>query len=375
MNFLSRILIIGAVQDSLINFRGDLLKTLVKTGHEVIALALKGSPEITELLNRIGVCFIPYPVQRNGLNPIADIQTVLALRNHFYHLQPDIVLSYTIKPVIWSGIALFGMSRPKYFPMITGLGYAFHGTGLLRKLLALMVSNLYRISLKHASGVIFQNTDNYKHFISRNIIPREIGKIVSGSGVNLERFLFTPLPKSGTVFLFVGRLLKEKGLREFVQAAQTVKRQYPEVEFHILGPEDPSPDAISRQEIQDWQNKGVVKYLGVTSDVRPFLSACHIFVLPSYHEGMPRTIQEAMAIGRPILTTNVPGCRETVIPGTNGYLVPSANAEALAKQMLWFIENRSVWQRMGEQSRFLAERRFDVHAINSELLKIMGLLS
>lgn len=370
---MSKILVIGALPESLINFRGEFLHSLVSAGHTVIAFASEAPAEVSAALKGLGVSLRSFPIDRTGLNPLNDLRTFLALRGHFRHLSPDIVFSYTIKPVIWSGMALKGIPEIKFFALITGLGFAFQETNPYRKLLAKVVSTLYRISLSNASAVIFQNRDNRACFISRRIVHPGLCAVVNGSGVNLDTFSPAPLPGNGTVFLMIGRLLKEKGFREYAKAARIVRQRHPECEFRILGPRDPSPDAISTAEIQEWEGEGIVKYLGAASDVRPHIRGCHIFVLPSYHEGMPRTVLEAMAIGRPILTTDTPGCRETVIPGENGFLVPSANAEALAERMCWLIENRSIWQRMGEQSRLLAANHFDVRLVNTELLKIMGL--
>ena len=152
-----------------------------------------------------------------------------------------------------------------------------------------------------------------------------------------------------------------------------VKISFPDVVFQLVGPEDPSPDGIPLSEIQEWHNKGWIEYCGVIDDVRPFLNDCSVFVLPSYHEGMPRTVLEAMSVGRPILTTDVPGCRETVLPGKNGFLVPKGDVEKLAERMIWFIENRDQWEKMGTKSRKLAEENFDVHQVNKELMNIMKL--
>jgi len=365
----------GALPESLINFRGDLLKTLVAAGHEVTAMAGGENPDVVRQLAAIGVSFRAYPIQRNGMNPLADLQTYLALRKALGKLKPDIVLSYTIKPVIWGGIALKGISRTRFYALITGLGFAFNeGENLKRRMLTMLVTWLYRASLSKASRVVFQNPDNRDLFEAKHIIDKDKSALVNGSGVDLDQFIVVPLHSKGVVFLTIGRLLGAKGFREYAKAARLVKVRYPEAIFRLVGPEDPSSDGIPLEEISDWQAKGWVKYLGETNDVRPFLSDCHIFVLPSYHEGMPRTVLEAMAMGRPILTTDVPGCRETVTPGENGYLVPKGDAVALAERMCWFIEHRDEWKRMGLRSRAIAEERFDVHSVNRELLKIMGLL-
>lgn len=372
---MKRVVVIGALTKSLLNFRGDLLKALVSVGCQVTAMADGEIPDVVQQLSAIGVNFRNYPIQRSGLNPVADLYTYFALRKALNELKPDIVLCYTIKPVIWGGIALKGEPAFRFYALITGLGFAFQETaGLKRRMLTALVTSLYRSSLCRASQVIFQNPDNRDLFIERQIVGKDKCALVNGSGVDLDRFTFTPLPRKGVVFLTIGRLLGEKGFREYAQAARLVKEHYPETIFRLVGPEDPSPDGIPLEEISDWQANGWVEYLGETNDVRPILAGCHVYVLPSYHEGMPRTVLEAMAMGRPILTTDVPGCRETVIPGENGYLVPRGEAIALSKRMFWLIEHQDEWEKMGMRSRALAEERFDVHSVNRELLKIMGLL-
>jgi glycosyltransferase involved in cell wall biosynthesis len=237
-----------------------------------------------------------------------------------------------------------------------------------------MVSWLYRLALRNAQNIIFQNADNRDVFVGLNIAPLEKCTIVDGSGVNVQRFAKISLSQDSPTFLLIARLLKEKGIREYAQAAKMVRKQYPDARFKLLGGEDPSPDGVPLAEIQHLHDQGVIQYLGTTSDVRPYLAGCHVYVLPSYYgEGLPRTIIEAMATGRPILTTDNVGCRETVVPGENGFLVPVRNANALAERMIWFIEHRDQWEKMGKQSRKMAEERFDVRVINRELMGIMGL--
>lgn len=366
-------ILIGALPESLINFRGSLIQSLRKANYQVTGMASERQTKVTEQLATWGVNFRAYPVQRNSLNPLADFKTWQFLRQTFRELQPDVILAYTIKPVIWGGLASRILPNTRFYALITGLGFAFQGETFKRKLLVKLVTFLYRTALKRAERVIFQNPDNRNEFVQRGIVPAAKCALVNGSGVDISHYTHTPLPNNPPVFLTIGRLLGEKGFREYAQATQIVKSRYPDVVFQLLGPEDPSPDGISLTEVQEWHQKGWLEYLGSTNDVRPYLQNCHIYVLPSYHEGMPRTVLEAMAIGRPILTTDVPGCRETVIPGENGYLVPKANAQALAERMIWFIENQDQWERMGKRSRYLAEEKFDVNKINHDLLKIMNI--
>ncbi|MDO3377827.1 glycosyltransferase family 4 protein [Geoalkalibacter halelectricus] len=372
---MTHILLIGALPRSLINFRGDLLKALVDSGHKVTAMSADAPPEIVQQLAEIGVTFRPFPVQRNAMNPLCDLKTLLTLRKAYRELKPDIAFAYTIKPVIWGGFALRGNTRVRFYALVTGLGFAFQEGSLFRKLLTALVSRLYKASFARASRVIFQNPDNRDLFIEQRLVPKEKCGLVNGSGVDVDRFAFAPLPADGVVFLTIGRLLGEKGFREYAEAARIVKERYPEAVFRLVGPTDPSPDGISLEEVKGWQAAGWIEYLGESKDVRPHLRASSIFVLPSFYlEGIPRTILEALAIGRPILTTDNAGCRETVIQGENGFLVPMRDSQALAERMIWFIENRDQWQRMAERSRQMAEERFDVHKVNRELMEIMELI-
>ena len=221
--------------------------------------------------------------------------------------------------------------------------------------------------------MIFQNPDNLQVFVDNDIIEKKQAVRVHGSGVNLSHYKKSEPKAKSFTFLTIARLLGEKGLREYAAAAKIVKQKYPNVVFQLVGPEDPSPDGIPINEVNNWHESGFIEYLGVTEDVRPHLNSCNIFVLASYHEGMPRTVLEAMATGRPILTTNVAGCKETVIDGETGFLVEKQNVEQLAEKMLWFIENQERWKMMAEKSRELAIESFDVNKVNDELLKIMEL--
>lgn len=370
---MAHVVLVGALPESLSNFRGDLIRAIISAGHDVTAMASPASKNTIKYIESFGAVFRPFHVHRNSLSPYRDVRTLLALHTAFSLLKPDVVLAYTIKPVIWGGLALRVLADVRFFALITGLGFAFQGHGWVRDILKLVVAWMYRASLSRASGVIFQNSDNREFFISHNLASAPKCHVVGGSGVDVSHFVFSTFPATPQVFLLISRLLMEKGLYEYVLAARIVKQAYPEAICQLLGPEDPSPDQIPIEEVKAWDKAGDIQYLGESPDVRPFIANCHIYVLPSYHEGMPRTVLEAMAMGRPILTTDVPGCRETVVPGENGFLVPKADAAALAERMIWFIENRDQWHRMGLASRRMAEERFDVHKVNAQMLNIMGL--
>ncbi|MFH4515958.1 glycosyltransferase family 4 protein [Vibrio alginolyticus] len=364
--------VIGASPFSLFNFRGELISRLVDESHNVFAFCGDIEDEGNDKIRELNVDCVRYPVDRNGTNPFKDILTLFFFLNYFYKNRFDCILFYTIKPIIWGGIAARLVKNHNYYSMVTGLGYAFQKGGFAKTLLNTLVKFLYRSALKKSKGVIFQNKDNMQVFIDEGIVTKEKCFLVNGSGVDLSHYNLSPLP-STPHFLLIARLLGDKGIREYAQAARLVKQKYPEAVFELVGPEDPSPDGIKLDEVHQWTESGAIKYSGATTDVRPFIENCAIYVLPSYHEGMPRTVLEAMAMGRPILTTDVPGCRETVIDGENGWLVEKANAEQLAERMIWFIENQDKWQEMGKISHDMANEKFDVHKVNVEILKIMGL--
>jgi len=367
------VVVVGGLSESLLNFRGDLLRSLAALGHQVTAMAGEQDERVNQRLGAMGVQFRWYPIERSGVNPVADWRTYRALKLAFREINPDVVLAYTIKPVIWGGVALKGKAGPRFYALITGLGFALEDGRWARRIMRGVLTRLYRAALSRATRVIFQNADNRDAFLAHGIVSGDRTAVVSGSGVNLEHFAPTALPHTAPVFLTIGRLLSHKGFREFCEAARLVKSRHPEARFQLLGPPDPSPDGLSLNEVRRWHDAGWLEYLGAADDVRPALANCHIFVLASYHEGMPRTVLEAMAMGRPILTTDVPGCRETVISGMNGYLVPKADVEALAGRIEWFLEHRDQWAAMGARSRQLAQERFDVHAVNRALLSVMEL--
>ncbi|TYK65323.1 glycosyltransferase family 4 protein [Colwellia echini] len=367
-----KIFVIGTLPSSLYNFRGQLLQCLNRLGIQVKGLASGASTSDVNAVEKLGADYIDYPVSRSGLDPKEDFKTFKSLRDIFKEQQPNVILAYTIKPIIWGAFAARCLPNCRFYALVTGLGFAFQKGNWKKNLLMKLVIFLYKTALKRADKVIFQNPDNRQVFIDLGIVHEYKTAVVNGSGVDITHFEVKPLPSTPT-FLLIARLLGDKGIREYVKAANIVKQKYPEAIFQLVGPEDPSPDGISLEELTILNKNNSVDYLGGTDDVRPYIEGCSIFVLPSYHEGLPRTVLEAMATGRPILTTDVPGCRETVINGENGWLVEKSNVEQLAEKMTWFIENQADWQRMAKESREMVEDKFDVHKVNKTLVKIMEL--
>ncbi len=371
------VLLIASFPDSLIKFRGPLIDALLAQGLKVhVAVPeLSKDDAIYQALTIKGIKLHNIALQRTGVNPVADLRAMLQLFRLMTKLKPGMVLSYTIKPVIYGSLAAWLSRVPKRFALITGLGYAFTGQASgKRGVLKVLIQRLYRFSLGKVDKAFFQNPDDEALFRQLGILPTKVPScIVNGSGVDLAEYHQTPLPDSPS-FLLTARLLGDKGVREYAQAAAKVKRKYPEVSFQLVGWIDDNPDAIGQQELDDWVAAGTLQYLGKLSDVRPAIANCSVYVLPSYREGTPRTVLEAMAMGRGVITTDAPGCRETVINGDNGFLVPVKAVNELENAMLLFIEQPELAVAMGIRSRKIAEAKYDVHKVNEHMLKEMGLI-
>jgi len=365
---------VAAQPKSVENFRGDLIRAVVALGHRVTAMAAPATPDEVDRIRALGAEYRSYMVDRTGMNPLTDLRTMLGLRRAFAALKPDVVLAAYIKPVIWSGLALTALPGPRFYVLIEGLGLAFKPAGFARHGLTLLASALYRLALRRATAVMFLNKENRDLFVSRRIVPSDKCHVIPGLGVNLDQFPAAPLPSGPPRFLLVARLLAAKGLREYAAAARIVRKRHPDAVFQLAGHPDSSPDGVPMAEVRAWHDEGVVEYLGEPADIRPVLASCHAFVLPtSYLEGLPRSVMEAMATGRLIVTSDAPGCRETVVAGENGFLVPVSDPPALAERLIALIDQRSEWERMGRASRRIAEERFDVHKINTLVIDLMGL--
>jgi glycosyltransferase involved in cell wall biosynthesis len=372
-----KFLLIGGYPRSLLNFRGQFLRTLVAKGLDVHA-AVPDLPHTSELrhqLEALGVKVHEFALKRTGMNPLKDLMTFFWLCSLMRRVKPDYTLGYTIKPVIYGSLAasLSGVSRR--FALITGLGYAFTGEqNFKRALVQKLARKLYSLSLMRTEKVFFQNPDDESLFRTLKVLPESIPSLViNGSGVDLELYTVAPLPKDSIAFLLIARLLGDKGIREYVGAAEEVKKQYPEVKFMLVGDVDENPDSVQAFEIKQWECDGTIDYLGWLEDVRSVIADCSVYVLPSYREGIPRTVLEAMAMGRPIITTDAPGCRETVVEGENGFLVPVKDSDALAVAMKRFIREPRLAERMGNASLKLARNKYDVNKVNTAIMQGMGL--
>lgn len=314
------------------NFRRTLVEALVEEGHHVIILA--PSDQTVDELRKLGCDFEPLEMSRKGLNPFEDFALAMRMRKAFKRLKPDIVLSFTIKNNVFGGFASRGM-RHAFIPNVTGLGTAFLSGGAVR----MLVERLYRFAFAKLPIIFFQNGDDLALFKERGLVRKEQAHILPGSGIDLQRYAAEPFPEgSGSPrFLMIARLLRDKGVVEYADAARAVKLTHPDVEFQLLGAIDAhNRSAISREVLDGWVAEGVLEYLGETSDVRPYIAKAHCIVLPSYREGAPRTLIEAAALARPTITTNVPGCRAVVEAEETGFLCEVKSAESLADAMRVF---------------------------------------
>lgn len=372
-----RILLIGGAAASLVNFRGPLIARMIADGCEVHAAApdFDAAPGVLSALDDLGATAHRIALNRAGTDPIADIGCLFGLWRLMRRVRPDIVLGYTIKPVVYGLLAGWAARVPKRHAMITGLGYAFTGEARgKRALIRRLACGLYRFALRRASGVIFQNPDDCALFRELGLLPEGVPVgVVNGSGVDMDRFAPAPFPDGPVRFLMIARLLGDKGVREYAAAARRVRAAHPEVGFHLVGGRDPNPGAIPLAEVQGWQEEGALTWRGALADVRPEIAAAHVCVLPSYREGTPRAVLEGMAMGRPAITTDAPGCRETVIDGESGYLIPPRDAEALARRMLEFVEDRDRIARMGAAAHARCREKYDVRLVNRQVLEALGL--
>jgi glycosyltransferase involved in cell wall biosynthesis len=368
-----KVVVFGSYAPSLVNFRGPLIAELISRGHSVYALAPDIESPVSEALRNLGAEPLAVPLARSSLNPLGAARTLWALREHFDELRPDVVIAYTIKPIVLGAAAARATNVARFVPIVTGLGYSFlGGRNLKRRLLRHVAVAMYRNALSSAHTVIFQNKDDRKDFRSLGVLKRgRPSVVVNGSGVDLEHFITRPLP-TDLSFLMVARFLRDKGVREFIAAADRLRREHPHIKVRIAGWTDTSPDAISPTELAGAAATGI-ENLGYLADVRPALADCSVYVLPSYREGTPRSVLEAMATGRAIITTDAPGCRETVVPGENGWLVPPRDPEALYQAMLRFVDKPELCETMGAASRCLVERKYDVRRVNEVILQHAGL--
>jgi glycosyltransferase involved in cell wall biosynthesis len=370
---------------SLYNFRKELMVEMKKRGFEVFAVGSVTNKEIVEKIEKEGIKFINIPLKR-GLDFLGG-DLVYFLRVFFLCRKEKFFLchNFTIKPCIFATLAQSMAGVKNIYCTITGLGYAFEKEGLLKNL----VVHLYKFSLRRAERVIFENPDDKEFFIDLHIIKKEKTELIKGSGVNLEEFSLKNIDekkleklikeinyeKNKIIIILVARMLWSKGVGEFVKAAEELKQKYSNLEFLLIGPIDKeNPSGISEEKIKEWQNKKWVKYLGERKDIKEILAFSDVVVLPSYYkEGIPRVLLEAGAMERPLITTNVPGCREVVKDNENGFLIQPKNSQQLAEKIEVLVRNKKLREEFGKKSRKIVEKEFNVERVVRETIELYNL--
>tara|TARA_Y100000589_G_scaffold250957_1_gene239120 strand:+ start:2454 stop:3596 length:1143 start_codon:yes stop_codon:yes gene_type:complete len=377
-----KLLVITGYAPSLINFRSHLLKALIKHDINITAISRfsKTDTDIKEKLRFIGIEFLPIYISHKIKNPILELFSIICIGFRIIQIKPDTVFVYSPKPIIYTGIItrlikkLKIIKKFKVVALITGLGYTFSSFEN-KKLYSLLIIKLAKFGFKKLDKLIFQNSDDRIYLDEKNILSNESQIFrVNGSGVDLNYYSYYPKEeKKEKVFLMLSRLLIDKGILEYINAAKEIKKRYPNVIFNLAGMPYEGSRAINIKDIKAWADENIINYLGLLKDVKDDLVKCDFYVLPSfYKEGIPRSLMEAMAIGRPIITTDSTGCRECIINNINGYMVKPRDYKSLYKAMeKMIIQENSITKRMGLQSRIMAEEKFNVDEINNKMIKIL----
>lgn len=364
-----KILMICSKTKAHINFRGDLTKEIIKKGYEVTVVV--PHELYKKELEELGVKVIVMPYDKNSTSICSNLKTINKLKDIIIREKPDKIFAYTIKPIILGSLAAKKCKIKEMYSMVTGLGHIYSDNSFKVKIIRFICGIGYRIAFKYNKKVIFQNIDDIDEVVRRKYIKREKCELVNGSGVNMKRFYRAPLPKEN-VFLMVSRVLREKGVLEYFEAAKVIKERNKDVRFIFVGEIDKTNYAVDIKKLHEYADKGIVECVPETDDVPSFLAKCKVFVLPTYYrEGVPRVNLEALAMGRPIITTRMPGCRETVIEKKNGLFVKTRDVNDLVNKIQWMIDNPEKIEKMGDKSYELCKKKFEVSKINKRMFEIM----
>jgi glycosyltransferase involved in cell wall biosynthesis len=346
-----------------LSHRLPLAQEAIARGDDVVVACGQGTGEAR--LSAAGIRCRPFPLSRSGFNPIEELRSFYGLWRIYREEKPDLVHHVTIKPVIYGTPAASWSGVPAVVNAIPGLGFVFTRRGQLARLRRAFVYLMYRLALTHPNmRIIFQNVDDMQNFIDSGVIDRRIVTLIRGSGVDLEEFRYLAEPPPPMTFLLVGRMLRHKGVVEFVNAARQVKEQYPDWCFQLLGDVDPgNPASLTQDQLRDWAQQGIVEWLGQRGDVANVMANAHVIVLPSYREGLPKTLLEAAASGRAMIASDIAGCREVVRSGVTGLLVPIRTHEELASAMITLGTNSELRHRCGQAAREKAEAVFSIEDV------------
>jgi len=366
-----KILVVSPKNKTVFNFRGDLIKDMIAHGNEVYVTG--PNEDFVEDIMALGVKeFIEVSFVKDNTSVLGDLAYLKKLRKVMVENKPDLVFGYTIKPVIYGSMAAKSAGVKKIYAMVTGLGRIYASGGFKTNIVRLVTKMLYKIAFKACNKVIFQNNDDIKELVTQNYLSESKTAKVDGSGVNMSRFIRTELPEQ-PVFLMVSRVIREKGVMEYCNAARAVKRKHPEARFILLGGFDVSIGALKKEDIEPYIVDGSIEFPGEVKDPVTFYQNSSVFVLPSYYrEGLPRTILEAMASGRAVITTDWPGCREPIKNGENGFMIPIKNCDVLAEKMEVLINEREKLILMADAAYETCKNKYEVGIVNAEMRKIMG---
>lgn len=366
-----KILIVSPKNKTVFNFRGDLIREMIALGHDVTVVG--PNRDYVEDVLALGISeFIETKMVKDNTSITGDLAYLKMLIRVMKEKKPDLVFGYTIKPVIYGSMAAKIAGVKKIYAMVTGLGRVYASGGLKARAVRLITKMLYKRAFKACNKVIFQNGDDIQELVRQGYLPLEKTVQVSGSGVNMDRFARTELPEQ-PVFLMVSRIIREKGVMEYCEAARAVRAEYPEARCILLGGFDSSIGALKPEEVQPYIDDGSIEFPGEVKDPVSFYRESAVFVLPSYYrEGLPRTLLEAMSCGRAIITTDWPGCREPVADEVNGFMVPVKDAAALTDRMKRLASDRELRERMGVAAYETCKQRFEVSIINAQMRQVLG---
>lgn len=366
------IAVLSSHTPSLYWFRLDMMKAFHEKGHTVYALGNEEESKWALGFCKHGINYKQIKVQRNGTNPLSDLKTLKSIKKALKEIKPDKIFTYQAKTVIYGGIAANQLGITEVYPLIAGLGSIFLNDSFKTKIIRKILMTEYRVAMKKAPTVFFQNSDDISEFEKYKVIKNQSVVKLNGSGVSLEKFAVQPMPEKFG-FLCISRLIRDKGVYEYLKACEIIKKKNPDIRCLLVGPYDSNPSSLKPEKLQRFIDEGIVEYFGEQSDVVPYFAQCSVYVLPSYREGTPKTVLEAMACGRATITTDVPGCKETVDNNINGLLVPAKNVEKLAEAMQYMIDNPEELGRMAQQGRKKAEELFDVNKVNAKICQTMNI--
>ena len=358
--------------NSLVNFRGNLIKKFIDQDFKVYAIAPNIDSSNKDFLNQLGVQIEMINFERKSINPFSSFKGLIALISILKTIKPTYVFSYTHKPLVFGAIASYVAGVPKIISLVTGTGHIFDNYNFLTKIRRVLGLLGFKLALKLSTFVIFQNKDDRTFFHELKLVDLSKTSIVNGSGVDIDHFSPEIFPDELT-FLCLARLIKSKGLQEYAEACSIVRAKIPKARFLLGGPPDMHDDSIDLNEIKNqWKQKYGIEYLGFIEDPREAIKQSSVYILLSYNEGTPRTVLEAMAMGRPIITADSPGCRETVKEGVNGFLVPTYDYVSAANAMNKLL-NKNLRSEMGAQSRYYCKEKYDVNDVNKKILSAMNI--